>query len=173
MSEMAEARGEGWLCWLLGNRAGDSSVRWALVPLRLMIGVIFFVHGAQKAFGWFGGGGFKATAEMLGGLGFPATGLFAVLLVLAELVGGIMLIVGLAPRVAAIAIAVTMIVAMFTAHRGGGFLGTHLQQMIIAGCVTVLIAGSGALSLQRGSPEGEAEEGFAWTGPGSLEDEGQ
>jgi len=33
----------------------------AITILRLILGVIFFAHGAQKALGWFGGFGFSAT----------------------------------------------------------------------------------------------------------------
>jgi putative oxidoreductase len=141
--------------WLAGNRAGPGALRWGLVPIRLMVGVIFVVHGAQKAFGWFGGSGFDGTLGMFRDmLGFPAPGLFAVLLIIAELVGGILLIVGIVPRLAALAIGIVMIGALLTAHRGDPFVRTHTQQMILAACITMMIAGGGALSLLPSKPPG-------------------
>ncbi|KPK58693.1 MAG: hypothetical protein AMK73_09050 [Planctomycetes bacterium SM23_32] len=134
---------------MLGNRTSPGACRWGLVPLRLMVGVIFFVHGSQKAFGWFGGSGFDGTVQMLSGLGFPVSQLFAVLLIAGELGGGVLLLLGVAPRLSALAIATVMTVALLTAHRHDGFFRTHLQQMLLAACVTIMVAGGGALSLLR------------------------
>lgn len=159
MKAEEQAKGGGFWRWLLGNAAGDCSLRWGLLPIRLMIGVIFVVHGAQKAFGWFGGGGFSGTVEMIEGLGFPAPVVFAAMVMLGELVGGILLILGLLPRLGALAIAVVMVVALLTAHRADGFLKTHQQQVILAGCLTMLITGVGRPALQRSStPEPSVEQ---------------
>jgi putative oxidoreductase len=138
--------------WLLGNRTNRLALCIGLLPLRAMIGVIMAAHGAQKAFGALGGRGFPPTVEMVRNLGFPVPDAFAVLLVLAELVGGLMLIVGLAPRLAAAANAVVIAVALLTVHRADGFFQTHVQQMILAGCLTVLIAGAGLPAAQRTGP---------------------
>lgn len=156
MSEGAEAkcceRARGWL---LGNATSFGACRWALVPLRLMLGVIFSAHGAQKAFGWFGGQGFGAAVEMVRGLGFPLPVVFAAMLVLAEFGGGVLLILGVAPRLAAFGIAISMAVALVKVHWSTGFFGTHLQQVVLAACVTVMLAGGGAacLSGHRGQKE--------------------
>ena len=143
----------GWLGWALGNRSSDAACRWALVPLRLVLGLMFAVAGAGKAFGWFGGRGFAGTVTWVqNDVNLPLPMLFAVLLVVAELVGGIMLIVGLAPRLSAFLIAIAMVVALATVLRGKGYGGTHFQQLILASCATIMIAGSGALSLMRSRP---------------------
>lgn len=140
-----------WICalgsWVLGNATTYTACRMALLPLRLMIGLIFMVHGAQKAFGWFGGSGFQNTVGMVESIGFPLPLIWAVLLLVAELGGGVALIFGLATRLAAILIAVVMVVAMTTVHAQDGFLGTHLQQMILVACITLLLAGGGAFSI--------------------------
>ncbi len=148
---MSKGKGRRRL-WLLSNTAHSFTFRYALVPLRLMVGIIFLTHGLQKAFGWFGGPGFQATADMLANLGFAVPGLFAVLLAIAEMAGGLMLILALAPRLAAAVLIVVMAVALSTAHKGQSFFQTHQQQMLIAACVTMFLAGGGHLGLQRSTP---------------------
>jgi putative oxidoreductase len=73
----------------------------AVTFLRLVLGVVFFAHGAQKALGWFSGYGFGGTMGFFTGMmHIPA--LFAVLAIAAEFLGGLGLIVGLLTRVAAL-----------------------------------------------------------------------
>ena len=67
-------------------------------------------------------------------------------------VGGILLVVGVAPRLAALGIAIAMVVALLTVKRGEGYFGTYFQQLILAASVSVMIAGSGALSIMRSGP---------------------
>ena len=90
---------------------------------------------------------------MLRGMGFPGPAFWVVLLVLAEVAGGAMLVLGLLPRIGAAALAVVMAVALLTAHKGDPFAATHSQQMLLAGCITILIAGGGALSVQPSRPQ--------------------
>jgi putative oxidoreductase len=107
-----------------------------------MLGAIFIAHGWQKLTG------FSGTVGMIrDGLGFPLPELFAILLVAGELLGGILVLVGLAPRLGALAIAITMVVALLTVHAGEGFLATHVQQLALAGSVTILIGGAGLPAL--------------------------
>ena len=151
--EVEEGRGAHGLAWPLGNRSSHAACRWALVPLRVVLGLMFAASGAQKAFGWFGGGGFAGTVALVrDAVGFPSPGLFAVLLIVAELVGGILLVVGVAPRLAALGIAIAIVVALLTVKRGEGYFGTYFQQLILAASVSVMIAGSGALSIMRSGP---------------------
>ncbi len=74
------------------------------------------------------------------------------LLTIAEMAGGLMLILALAPRLAAAVLIVVMAVALSTAHKGQSFFQTHQQQMLIAACVTMFLAGGGHLGLQRSTP---------------------
>ena len=126
--------------------------------LRLVLGIVFFAHGAQKALGLFGGYGFRAT------LGFftqqvhiPAA--LAVLAIAAEFLGGIGLLVGFLGRVAAFGIATNMVVAIVLVHRHFGFFANwsgmqkgegyeyHILALVI--CLAIMIRGSGALSIDR------------------------
>ena len=92
----------------------------ATTILRLALGVIFFAHGAQKTFGWFGGYGFTGTMGFFTGMLHIPT-VFAFLAIAAEFFGGLGLIFGLFTRVAAFGISCNMIVAVAMVHHQFGF----------------------------------------------------
>jgi putative oxidoreductase len=87
-----------------------------LLIIRLMFGVVGVYHGSQKLFGAWGGPGMDGFTGYLGKLNVPAPGLSAWMAALAEFGGGILIAVGLLPRLAAIPVAITMLVAFATAH---------------------------------------------------------
>src|SRR6185369_16434965 len=98
--------------------ATDNDV--ATTVLRLVLGVIFFAHGAQKMLGWFGGYGFSGTMGFFTGqMHIPA--LFAFLAIAAEFAGSLGLITGFLSRIAAFGIAANMVVAILTVHAANGF----------------------------------------------------
>src|ERR1700738_4672770 len=98
--------------------ATDESTATAI--LRLVLGLVFFAHGAQKMLGWFGGFGFSGTMGFFtGSLHIPAP--LAFLAIAAEFFGGIGLILGVLTRIAAFGIAVNMLVAIATVHSAVGF----------------------------------------------------
>src|SRR3989442_7712787 len=88
---------------------------WAPVPLRLSLGVIFFAHGAQKVLGWFGGYGWSGTMQFFTQtLHIPSP--LAVLAFLAEILGGIALLVGGVTRWVALLLARELVGAARLAH---------------------------------------------------------
>src|SRR3954470_11184804 len=95
---------------------GDS---FAATALRLALGIMILPHGIQKTIGWFGGYGFKGTMGYLTGT-VGAPWVFALLAILAESVGGLMLIAGVGTRVAALGIGAVMLVAV-AQHWPNGF----------------------------------------------------
>ncbi len=115
--------------------------------LRVVLGAIFAMHGWQKLSQM----GLDGTAGFLGGLGFPIPGVFAALLIAAELGGGILLILGLFSHWAAKVLAVVAIVALFTVHISKGFFvdagGYEFILLILAATLSVLITGPGKYSL--------------------------
>jgi putative oxidoreductase len=130
----------------------------ATTILRLILGIVFFAHGAQKMLGWFGGYGFNGTMGfMTGGLHIPAA--FAFLAIAAEFFGGIGLLLGLLTRVAAFGIAVNMLVAIVTVHSQFGFFanwtgaqkgeGYEYHLLVLAMTIFLMIEGGGALSVDR------------------------
>jgi putative oxidoreductase len=128
-----------------------------LAMLRLVLGIVFFAHGAQKMFGWFGGPGFSATMQLFRQMGVPS--LFAFLAIAAEFFGGLGLLVGFLGRVAALGIIVNMLVAIATVHLPHGFFmnwtgtqqgeGFEYHLLAIAISLAVFIKGSGAMSVDR------------------------
>ncbi len=87
----------------------DDSI--ATTILRLVLGVVFFAHGAQKMLGWFGGFGFAGTMGFFTGtMHIPAP--LAFLAICAEFFGAMGLIIGFLTRIAVFGIATNMVVAM-------------------------------------------------------------
>jgi putative oxidoreductase len=138
----------------LFSTANDHTI--ALV--RLVLGIVFFMHGAQETLAWFGGYGFHSTMNYFTAhMGIPAV--FAFLAISAEFLGGIGLIVGFLSRIAAFGIAVDMLVAVILVHaRNGIFMNWHGTQkgegyeyhlFTIALCVLIMVKGAGALSVDR------------------------
>jgi putative oxidoreductase len=130
---------------------------WTLTLMRLVLGVIFFAHGAQKMLGWFGGNGFSGTMGFFTHSGIPAP--LAFLAIAAEFFGGMGLVVGLLSRVAALGIVVNMVVAVLTVHLPNGLFmnwtgaqkgeGFEYHLLAIAIGIAILVRGGGAVSMDR------------------------
>ena len=131
---------------------------FTLTIVRLVMGIVFFAHGAQKMLGWFGGYGFHGTMGFFTQtMGIPAP--FAFLAICAEFFGGLGLIVGLLTRIAAFGIMVNMVVAVLTVHRFNGFFmnwtgqqkgeGFEYHLLALALGLLLLVKGAGAMSLDR------------------------
>jgi putative oxidoreductase len=130
---------------------------WTLTLLRLVLGVVFFAHGAQKMLGWWGGNGFSGTMGYFTHSGIPAP--LAFLAIAAEFFGGMGLVVGLLSRVAAFGIVVNMLVAVLTVHLPNGLFmnwsgaqkgeGFEYHLLAIALGIAILVKGGGAVSMDR------------------------
>ena len=123
----------------------------ALLVLRLVAGLTFAAHGAQKTFGWWGGSGFPGWQAVMVRMGFRPAAAFASISALAELLGGVLLAVGLAtPLVAALLVAQTVVI-IAAAHWKRGFFnrdnGYEFPLSLGAGVVAILLGGAGGLSL--------------------------
>ncbi len=119
---------------------------WAPVPLRLVVGLVFLAHGAQKVF-QFGLGG---TAGFLGSLGVPAPVAGALVVMTAETLGGLALVLGAFTRVAALVLAVNMLVAILLVHLRAGFFlpgGMEFALTLLGASLTLAMTGAGALSV--------------------------
>lgn len=121
-----------------------SCPEYASFVLRLVVGITFFMHGSQKVFGAFGGGGIGGVANFLTQLGFPAPELMAYLLSFTELIGGIAVFLGVATQLFALLLAFTMGVAIFTVHFKNGFFapgGFEYPFVLGAACLSLVCSG--------------------------------
>jgi putative oxidoreductase len=123
---------------------------WALLLLRVVVGLYLFEHGAEKLFGWFGGPGLKKTIGMMGHVGFRPAPLWAVLGTLCEVAGGLLLALGLFAPLGAVAIAAPMLVAVGIHWKKGPMAvkgGYELPLTNLAAAVALGFVGTGAYSL--------------------------
>src|SRR5213594_2939464 len=131
---------------------------WSHLVVRLALGVVFFAHGAQKAFGWFGGRGLAATISGFRQMNIPPAA--ATLAAFVECFGGLALIVGFLVRPAALGLIVVMLVAVSKVHAKHGFFlnfalspghghGYEFNLVLIAMALSILIGGAGLLSIDR------------------------
>lgn len=124
--------------------------QWGPLILRLAVGAVFFAHGAQKLFGWFGGPGIAGTAGFFGQIGLAPAALWAWVVALTEFFGGIALILGLVTSVAAVLLAINMSVAFFAAHLRNGFFlpgGVEYVLTLFAALVALALSGPGKWGL--------------------------
>jgi len=126
-------------------------IDWALLILRLTLGVIFVGHGLQVCFGMFGGPNVSGFSKMLSGLGFKPALLWAYVGAYTELIGGLCLISGFMVRVAAFFILVFIIVATFKVHLSKGLFitngGFEYNLLIAAVCLALMITGAGKFGI--------------------------
>ena len=133
---------------LVSTQAG-----YGLTVLRIVAGLTFAAHGAQKLFGWFGGYGLEGVGQWMESIGLAPGYLMALMAGSAEFFGGLALIVGLLVRPAAAVLAVTMLVAIFTVHLANGFFmsnnGYEFALALLAISLAVMLEGAGKLSLDK------------------------
>ena len=123
------------------SSAGD----WGLAILRIVVGLVFVMHGGQKLFVY----GIDGVAGSLAKTGLPLPYVSAVLATAAEFGGGLALLLGLHTRWAAVPVAITMLTAMLTVHLKRGFFlpGVEYTLTLLAAAIALMLAGGGALSL--------------------------
>ena len=132
-----------------------AAVDIALLALRVTLGLVFMMHGAQKLFGAFGGPGLGGVTKMMG----PVLG---VLVSVGEFFGGLGILLGFLTRFSAASIIVIMLGAIATVHLKNGFFmnwegkqageGYEYHLLVIGMCLTLLLAGPGLLNIGRVLP---------------------
>ena len=131
-----------------------SAIDVALLLARVIVGVVFMAHGAQKLFGAFGGPGLSAVVGMMGPLGY--------LVSIGEFFGGLGLVVGFLSRFSAASIIVIMLGAIAMVHGKVGFFmnwmgnqggeGFEYHLLAIGILLVILIAGPGRYAIGRFLP---------------------
>jgi putative oxidoreductase len=135
------------------NKVVSSKEGVDTLPIRIAVGLVLAAHGAQKLFAWFGGYGLEGTAGWMESIGLAPGMLMATLAGSAEFFGGLLLVIGLLVRPAALVVAVTMLVAMFTVHISNGLFmsnnGYEYALTLLVVAVGLAIRGAGSFSIDR------------------------
>ncbi len=122
-----------------------------LLLLRVLVGVTFSLHGMQKLFGWFDGGGFDGTATWFASLGFGNGRAATAMAGGSEIAGGLGLALGLLTPLSAAAVIATMTTAGFVNNAENGFWsaskGWELNGYLIAVAWALATTGPGAYAL--------------------------
>ncbi len=126
-----------------------------LTILRLVLGVVFFAHGAQKMLGWFGGYGFHGTMGAFTHMGMPSP--LAFLVIVTEFFAAIGLLTGFLTRIAALGVGGLMLGAIAMIHGHNGFFmnwygnqkgeGYEYHLLVLAIAIALLIRGAGSMSV--------------------------
>ncbi len=130
---------------------------FATAILRLVLGLVFFAHGAQKMTGWFGGYVFSGTMSFSPGPLHSPTAIAAAIAIAAEFFGGLGLVMGFLTRVIAAGVAVNVVVAILTVDSNYGFFinglgaqngaGFEFHLLVLAITLFLMMQGSGAASV--------------------------
>jgi putative oxidoreductase len=128
-------------------------VAFGLLILRLVVGLLFAAHGAQKLFGSFGGHGLAGTGQFFDSLGIRPGRRNALAAGLAELVGGGLLALGLFTPLATATLVAVMLVAVVTVHAPKGVWATNggyeYNLVLATAAVAVAATGPGRWSLDH------------------------
>lgn len=121
---------------------------WGMVPLRVVVGLVFLMHGWQKLFVF----GLAGTADIMGKLGLPLPTVCAGIVIAAELLGGAAILLGVFTRVAGAVLAFEMVIAIIVARLHGGFFapyGYEFELTLLGACLTFALVGPGHISLEE------------------------
>lgn len=122
-----------------------------LLIIRVVVGLTLMGHASQKLFGWFGGGGLKATGQGFESMGFKPGATMALLAGLSEFVGGGLFALGLLTPLASLLIFIPMAVATLKVHLPNGFWssngGVEYNLVIMAAAVGVAFTGAGNIAI--------------------------
>ena len=125
----------------------------AILIARLIIGLGVAAHGSQKLFGWFGGGGVSGTAAYMESLGYRPGTLYALASGFGELLGGLLVAVGVLNGIGPALVILVMLVAILTVHLPNGYFnankGWELPAANIAAALAFDYSGFGKYSLDR------------------------
>jgi putative oxidoreductase len=118
---------------------------WGVAAVRVVMGLIFVGAGWSKV-----AVGFGAVTANFGKMGMPTPGITGPFIALLELIGGALLLIGLAGRWVGLLFAIEFVVAAFVVKLPSvGWSGARLDLMLLAGGVLLFFAGSGRLSIDE------------------------
>jgi len=135
------------------NKITGSQAGYAALALRLPIAIVFIAHGSQKLFGLFGGYGLTGTGQFMESIGLAPGVIMALFAGSAEFFGGLLILIGLLTRPAAIVLAITMLVAIFTVHISNGLFlannGYEFGLALFAASLSLAFSGAGRFAIDN------------------------
>jgi putative oxidoreductase len=137
----------------MNQAAAAALARWGMLPLRIVVGLVFLMHGGQKLFVY----GLSGAAGAMTQMGIPLPGLAAVVVTFVELLGGLAILTGFFTRWAGLLLAIDMAVAILKVRLGAGFIGGYEFELTLLGAALTLAAvGAGGVSVDRLVDRGKA-----------------
>lgn len=125
----------------------ESAVASGLLVIRVVTGLVFFMHGWQKLFEH----GIGETQRNFAAMGVPLPDATAVIVTFIELIGGVLLITGLLTRLVGLLLLIEMAAAIFVVNIEHGFFvannGIELALMLGGATLAIIIAGPGAYAI--------------------------
>ncbi len=129
----------------------DNAFNLAMLMLRIIVGSIFVVHGAQKMFGMFGGIGIEGMTKMVEGLGFSNPHILALVWAGIEFIGGIFLVLGISARGAAVGIVLVTFIRIWKVNIVyGSFVQSaeiEYNLLVLSSCIPLILVGGGSWSV--------------------------
>jgi putative oxidoreductase len=125
------------------TRVSPGQLDAALLILRVVVGVVFIAHGAQKLFTF----GIPGVQSGFADMGIPLPSVTAVLITALEFGGGIALVLGLLTRLIALLLAFDMLGAILLVHLPAGFFlpqGYEFALTLLGAALAITLAGPGA-----------------------------
>jgi putative oxidoreductase len=130
-----------------GDGIEQATIDAGLLMLRVVTGLVFFMHGYQKLVDF----GISNTQSAFDGMGARLPDLTAVIVTFVEIIGGAALVMGALTRVFAILLVIDMAAAFFIVHAGNGFFvtegGYELVTILGAAALSLVLTGPGAFSV--------------------------
>jgi putative oxidoreductase len=130
------------------GRYMDGLRGWGLTVLRVVVGIVFWMHGSQKLFQT----GLAGVSRGFAGMGIPLPQVSSVVVTLVEFLAGLALVIGFATRGAATLLAIDMAVAVYAVHYKNGFFaprGYEYPLTLLAANLCLAIAGPGQAAIDQ------------------------
>lgn len=127
---------------------GARFAKWGMLPLRIVVGFVFLMHGGQKLFIF----GLAGTADIMGKLGLPLPLICAAIVIALELLGGLAILLGVFTRLGGAVLAFEMVIAILVARVAGGFFapyGYEFELTLLGAALTFAFNGPGRMSLEE------------------------